>query len=204
MTSLILVPGTWGGQKGDWTSEGSPFRTFVEARDFECLNFQGWSGDVDGVPLIGENGSHADWIAGGYGLAYFLKTIPYYKRNIFAHSHGGQVVAYCCAKTKTPIRRLLTIATPVRKDMFTIYKEAKLYMGYWTHVRSKGWDLMQRLGEAFDGHWGWTRNMPDANVNVTIPGISHSKLLHDVKYIPLLETDGFLDLIKNPIRKQVA
>ena len=199
MTTLILVPGTWGGQPGDWTSKGSPFQTFVESKDFACLSFQGWTGDLCGVPIIGENGSHSDWIAGGFSLAYFLKSIPYFDRNVIAHSHGGQVVAYCCERTGTDIRRLLTVATPVRKDMFPIYKEAAKHIGYWEHARSSGWDLMQRLGEALDGHIGWLRNMPDANQNIVIPGMGHSKLLHDSKFIPMLESAGLLEPLRAPV-----
>src|SRR6266542_941457 len=176
MQSVILVPGTFFKADG-WSSPGSPFCRYLESRGFTAIPFRGWSGDVDGFtydPL--ENGSHADWKAGGWALRYLLAREPY---PVIAHSHGGQVAALTAADTRTPLSALITVCTPVRQDMRPIYREARLTIGHWRHVYASGWDLLQRAGELFDGHVGWVRQMADAHDNVGIPGISHSKLLDD-------------------------
>lgn len=198
MTTLALVGGTWG---GDWLADGTPFRQYVEARDFTCIPFEGWSGDVDGLPCeFGKNGKHSDWIAGGFALAYFLRGIPYSGRNVIAHSHGGQVIAYCALRTGTPIRNLVTVCTPVRSDMTPAYHALQEVVGHWRHVSAAGWDFFQRAGELADGHFGWQRKMPKApNVdNVLIKGIGHSRLLNDPEFFAHWEDDGLLDTLRQP------
>jgi pimeloyl-ACP methyl ester carboxylesterase len=182
MKTLVLVPGTGG--HTEWTAPGSPLRVFLIERGYRCVQFLGWSGDVDGVPQFGENGTHADWISGGWALSYLLQAISYEDRNIIAHSHGGQVAAYACARTGIAVRSLVTVSTPVRKDMGETYAAAKPHIGYWRHVYATGWDFWQRAGELFDGHVGWSRTMPDANENVGVKDVSHSKLLTEEALFP--------------------
>lgn len=182
--TLILVPGTLGG-RNDWTAKGSPLRNYLAGQGFACEQFQGFTGNVDGVPNPLENGAHADWIAGGYALNYMLMCRPYEERNIVAHSHGGNVAAYAAGRAGLKVRSLITVCTPVRKDMLKIYADAKPAIGWWRHVYADGWDLWQRLGEAFDGSIGWKRDMPNADQNVGIKGISHATLLEDPKRFPL-------------------
>jgi len=193
MPTVILIPGTWGG-KNDWSCEGSLFRRYLTTRGFDAVQFRGWSGDVDGFlfdPL--ENGGHSDWIAGGWALRYLLAREPY---PVIAHSHAGQVCAYCAAETRAPLSALVTVCTPVRKDMREIYRNARLNIGHWRHVYASGWDLMQRAGELFDGHVGWERKMAEADDNVAIPKISHSKLLEDPTFFHWWEDAGLLDVLR--------
>jgi pimeloyl-ACP methyl ester carboxylesterase len=197
-TRLILVPGTW---HGDWVEKESPFRQYLEAHDFRCLPFRGWSGDVDGIPAglnLAESKKHSDWIAGGWSLMYLLRNLPYEKRNVIAHSHGGQVAIYAAALARLQIHRLVTVCTPVRKDMAEMYAKAKPLIGRWRHVSADGWDFMQRAGELFDGNLNWTqaRKMPEAHENVLIKGIGHSKLLYAPECFPLWEQDGMLDFLR--------
>ena len=185
--TLVLVPGTNGG-KDDWTSAGSPFRVFFIGKGYRCIQFLGWTGDLDGVPgIVGENGKHADWIAGGWAASYLLAAMPYEDRVVIAHSHGGNVMPYACALAGLSIRALITVCTPVRKDMFDTYAAAKPHIGHWTHVYADGWDLWQRAGELFDGAVGWNRTMPAADQNVGLTGISHTKLLTDPPRFPQLQ-----------------
>jgi len=193
MPTAILIPGTWGG-KNDWSCDGSPFRRYLETRGVDSIQFRGWSGDVDGFlydPM--ENGSHSDWKAGGWALRYLLARDPH---PVIAHSHAGQVTAYCAAYTNTYIPALITVCTPVRNDMRPIYHDARKNLGHWRHVYATGWDLMQRAGELFDGHIGWTRKMAEADDNVGIPKISHSKLLEDPAQFHWWEDAGLLDVIR--------
>lgn len=192
MQTVILVPGTWGGQN-DWSCDGSPFRRYLETRGFESVQFRGWSGDVDGLydPLA--NGTHSDWRAGGWALRYLHARDPY---PIIGHSHAGQCIAYCAAETGASLSAVITVCTPVRKDMRPIYAEARRHIGHWRHVYATGWDLMQRLGELFDGKVGWERQMAEAHDNVGIPNISHTKLLEDPAYFHFWEDAGLLDVLR--------
>ncbi len=188
---VALVPGTFGGRKQDWTAPGSPFRRYLESRGFDCVQFLGWSGDVDGVPRLLENGRHADWIAGGWALHY-MGALP-----TIAHSHGGQVAAYCAANTPSLIPALVTICTPVRRDMRDVYAQARLRTGSHAHVYATGWDFLQRAGELFDGQIGWSREMPFADRNVGIDGVGHTGMLENPAYFPLWESLGLLDLLRD-------
>ena len=175
-TTLILVTGTWG---GTWAQQGSMFRLLLASERIRVPECFEWSGDVSGVPSLTANGRHSDWRAGAASLTYFLRGFPYEQRNVLCHSHGGQLAAYAAAEKDCWIRRLLTISTPVRSDMLPVWVQAKPNIGHWTHVASKRGDWMLRLGEMFDGGWGWRRTMPSADCNILIPRIGHSGLLTD-------------------------
>lgn len=210
--TVVLVEGTWGGA---WAQDGSPFRQLLEAQGFEVLRFQGWTESVDGVPNVFENGHHADWIAGGRALGYFTKDLPYEALNFIGHSHGGQVCLYRAADASAPpIRRLITVCTPVRDDMRLVAMLAAKRIDRWRHVasndgdvmqllgdvRSGSFDFMQLFGELGDGQLGLKRewHLPGVtNVdNVRIPGIGHTKLLNDPRFLDLWKTDGLLDFLK--------
>ncbi len=193
MTSVIFAPGTWGGTN-DWSCEGSTFWRYLESKGFMPVQFHAFSGDVDGLAYEPfENGKHSDWRAGGWGLAYLLQKLTY---PVIGHSHAGQCAAYCAAESRTYIPALITVCTPVRKDMRPLYREAAAQIGHWTHVYADGWDLTQRLGELFDGQWGWERKMAEADQNLALKGISHSKLLEDPAYFHLWEDAGLLDVLR--------
>jgi hypothetical protein len=193
-TPVVLIEGTWG---GTWASDpASPFRDLLRRHGCSALVFEGWSTDVDGVPSLWRRGKHADWIAGGHALAYFLRGLPYEARNIVCHSHGVASALYCGALEREPIRRLITVCAPVRRDMQDVADAAKPYIGRWRQISSNQGDPMQRLGELFDGHFGWgERKWRQADENLSIPGIGHSKLLNDPTFLDLWQTDGMLDFL---------
>jgi pimeloyl-ACP methyl ester carboxylesterase len=169
------------------------------SKGFRPLKFRGWSGDVDGLPHVidpEKSEKLSDWIAGGWGLYYLLRNLPYEKRNIIAHSHGGQVALYAAGLARVQIHRLITVCTPVRKDMADIRQKAVPRIGRWRHVSADGWDFMQRAGELFDGYFGWERKMPEAHENLLIPKIGHSNLLYKPECFPLWEQDGMLDFLR--------
>lgn len=197
MTTVILIEGTWG---GDWARPRSPFRRMLAANGFYAVRFEGWSGDVSGVPSLLSKGKHRDWIAGGFGLGYQLRGMNYDDVNIVCHSHGIAPVLYQLVRMKVPIRRLISVCSPVRGDLQTQASGAVKRIGRWRHVSSANGDPWQRLGELFDGHINWQfgrgqRRWPQAHENVSIPGIGHSGLLNDPRFLDLWKTDGMLDFL---------
>lgn len=199
MTTIVLVPGTWGGQ---WADGASPFRLMLRAHEIRPTRFDGWTENVDGVPNILEHGAHRDWIAGGAALGYFLRALPLDDRNLICHSHAVNVALYELAQAKVPIRNLLTICSPVRDDMQATADAAVPHiLGRWRHVASTDWDLWQRLGELADGGWHWrqVRRWKQANENTLIPHIGHSKLLNKPALFPLWDSERLIDALCAPI-----
>jgi hypothetical protein len=196
MATVILVEGTWG---GGWAYPGSPLRKKLEARNFKCIRFQGWSTDVDGVPnFLGlEAGKHADWIAGGYAFGYQLASLPFEERNVICHSHGINPVLYQAKNSQVPIRNLVSVCSPVRGDMQETATAARPYIKHWRHISATDWDFMQRAGELFDGHWNWkqVRKWEQADENVQIPKIGHSKLLNDPAWVEEWDGLGNIDYL---------
>ena len=180
---LVACEGTWG---GSWTNDTGPdsFRQWVASQGFRFKPFRGWSTDVDRIPNWLDRDGNYDWIAGAYALRECLVQIPYEDRNILCHSHGIGPVLYQCALTDpeypaVPVRRILSICSPPRKDLEAVAALA-LTAGTieaWRHVFADGWDFWARVGQAFDGHWGWRRHWEVAGMN-NFPekGIGHSEI----------------------------
>lgn len=172
---IVLVPGTFANtdrhaSQDEWWRPGSPFYREAKQRGIECLSFA-WSTELDGI--IGRND---DWEKGAAGL--YRQTKDLSALRIVAHSHGGNVVAYAAAKHGLRILNLVTLATPVRKDI--PYAEAKKNIRKWTHVYG-GWrDYVQLAGSLFDGQVRFVRQMDDADQNIKVTGAGHSDL-HEVR-----------------------
>lgn len=189
---VTAVPGTWGYQgidqrNGQWWIPGSLWFYTLASYAPSILPLYDqpfvWSTDVNGALdqlfRCFTKRKHTDWQAGGASLSYYLRFAPLPARNVVAHSHGGQVVAYACA-AGTPINNLITVGTPVRKDMDDIWQRALPNIrGRWMHIQDQDRDWMSGLGQLFDGRLGWQHKMPWADQNMLIPDIDHSKLLHD-------------------------
>lgn len=192
--NVVLVEGTW---HGAWAQPETPFRYALSRAGFQVSMppFE-WSGDISGIPSLTASRKHSDWKAGGAALAYYLRNLPYEDRNIIAHSHGGQVVAYCAARHQVPIRRVVTVSTPTRRDMAPVWADAVPLIGYWAHVASKDGDWFARLGQAFDGHFGWERKQSQADVNVLVPGVGHTGILSDPETVPLWRELGLFDYLR--------
>lgn len=193
MSTCVLIHGTWGAK---WAEPDSDFRKMLcKQRFFIAPTFE-WSGDISGIPSFTANGKHSDWRAAGASLSYYMKDIPYQNRNVIAHSHGGQCVAYAAAFKGVAIRRLITVSTPPREDMESVWERAKPNVGYHVHVVSKRGDWMIRFGQAFDHRWGWDATIPSADQNIVIPDIGHSGILMDPMYITLWSSQHLLDFLR--------
>lgn len=201
-TIAILVEGTFG---GDWALPGSPFRLILESAGIVVVRFEGWTGNVDGVPNVLERGKHRDWIGGSYGFEYLVTLLrlrdPLARIVAIEHSHGLNVVLYALERGAITLERNISICSPVRADMQAPAAAAVKYIGRWRHVAAQGWDFWQWSGEFFDGQFRIDRErkwvIPGAsNVeNVVIPGIGHSGLLTDPKFLDLWKTDGMIDFL---------
>ena len=202
-TRFVPVLGTWAfdgtpDPGADWWMPGSDLLKHLAAT--EGLEHARpdepfvWCSGLDGV-----RGADAHWIAAAANLAAYLRALPYEDRNVVAHSHGGQVAILACvyeqgfrARTGKPIgdpfiRRLMTVCSPVRKDLIDEAQQAKPLIGSWLHVASNGgvFDKWQVLGELFDGRLGIYRAHPVADINDRVRDIGHSRILRDRALFPL-------------------
>jgi hypothetical protein len=182
MTTLFLIPGTWG---GGWTQETDPdsFRVFLRLMGFRCSRIE-WSENVDGVPDLLAAEGNRDWIAGGFAVRYRLRDEPYENRNVLTHSHGIGSLLYAMTypdRDEPPIliRNALCICPPPREEFLTMAMTAMRFgmIASLRVVYADGWDLWARLGQIGDGHWGWRRSWDIQHprfVQHGIKGIGHS------------------------------
>lgn len=190
MLRYITVAGTNAAGKHDWDCIDSPFTKFLEANEYgqlvpDVLERYEWSTALDGV-----EGDNNTWDASGRALRdYFIP--PLYHQSLLAakdtfiisHSHGGNVVAYACGKYGLKINGLITVGTPIRGDMYDMYKAAHENIDHHLHLHG-GWkDYWQVFGALFDGRFGIHREHPFA-VNIKVPG-GHGSVLREQKYFPL-------------------
>ena len=172
----VLAAGTWGGYELEsWWRPGSPFVQEAERNGVRLLAPDDpfhWSTRLDG--LIGGN---AEWDLSGEVLKWYCHAkAPGETVNLIAHSHGGQVAAYAAARG-LKIGTLVTVATPVRKDMEGVYARAMENLERWVHIHTDRRDRWQWLGAMGDGLLGVRRGMPAPAENVLEPGRDHASLL---------------------------
>lgn len=206
MTRLWLVEGTWGGDWAEPKIEPGTFRAFLRASGFECARVV-WSYDVDGVPSITRHAGdgHRDWIAGGYGIRYRLKDVPFEDRNFLVHSHGIGPVLFQATledpeEPMVPIRRLLSVSSPPRSDMELLGKLAleSGSIAAWRHIYADGWDTWARFGQVFDGHWGWQRRWGLEHPHLTQSGekgVGHSGIFTEPERHRFLD-NGHFDFLR--------
>lgn len=235
-TAVLPIMGTHAWGRSDPTAEwwyagsqmppvvapASPFCQFLRGEGCEILGADCpfvWDTDLDGIGWLKRrpHKKHINWESWGHALGFYLwprlrgyyqTYVPVEERNIIAHSHAMQVVAYCCATAGVEVNRLLTIGSPVREDMYEVYARARPFIREWMHVHSDGSDRTQWFGTLFDGHLGVVRALPaqvtltsgtvvDLNVrNVRIDAVGHSKLLNDPACFPLWHQHGLLDFLQ--------
>jgi hypothetical protein len=202
-TRLWLVEGTWG---GDWAQPDHDFRAFLTGNKFSCARVV-WSFEVDGIPSISTRGGqneNRDWIAGGYGLRYRLAQVPFEDRNVLCHSHGIGPVLYQATledpeEPIVPIRNLLSICPPPRKDMEALGALA-LQSGAidrWRNVYAIGWDKWLRPGQLFDGRWGWHLKLAFKHPHFVQVGerkVAHSGIFTE-QYRQRFIDDGHFDFL---------
>lgn len=199
MIKYIAIAGTWGANKsGDWFNAGSPFNNMLAENGAELLvtnplNRYMWSTDVDGI-----DGEDNTWDAAGRALAHYIvppllgkSLVKPEDTFLIAHSHGGNVVAYACGKYGLKVNGLITIGTPVRKELYPIYADAASNITRHLHLYA-GWkDYMQVLGALFDGRFGIHRKHPYATRNEKMPQ-GHGDMLRKTELFPLWKDRGWL------------
>lgn len=228
MALILPIPGThaWNGEPTpkNWYHPESVWSQYVAARGLQHLSPARpfvWSTDVDGLDgwlrwLHLKGNDKIDWQAAGLNLwAYFepawygdlrftpspaqplLPPLGFDRRNLVAHSHGLQVVLYACA-AGLKIRRLISIASPVRADMMEIAKKARPNIEQWMHIYTDDTDRMQWLGTIGDGAFGIVRPHPLADINLCIMGVGHSGLVEDEKAFPHWVDSGLIAFLGTP------
>ena len=200
MIKYITIAGTFGSHHElDWYAPTSYFSHFLciqgcEQLETNPLKRYMWSTVLDGVDKKNDT-----WDAAGRALAYYIAP-PLLGKSllnaedtyIIAHSHGGNVVAYACAEYGLKINGLITVGTPIRKDMYDVYKAASGNIGRHLHLYA-GWrDYWQAFGSLFDGRFGLHREHPFANLNAKVPGGDHGSILRDPEFFPLWLDCGWL------------
>ena len=216
LRKYVVVPGTGSlcsettppPHKDHWWEPGSPLVKYLAA--FGLLQaaepFE-WSGDLDGhwgwLPWnwFGSN-EHRDWRSAGSALRYYLAPIDYQHRNVVAHSHGLQVALYATAgygwRQPVKIRRLISVGSPVRKDMEDITQKARPNIGQWIHIYDPtGKDETQLAGEFGDGRIGPVRINPFADSSIGIPGVGHSEILRMPQQFRHWREQGLIDFLRH-------
>lgn len=200
MIYYITVAGTFGARKGnDWFLPNSDFSKFLHEQGCDQLETNPlkrymWSTALDGV-----DADNTVWDAAGRALAHYIappllgeSLVKPEDTYIIAHSHGGNVVAYACGKYGLKINGLITIGTPIRKDLYEVYQAASPNITRHLHLYA-GWrDYWQVLGALFDGRFGIHRKHPFAR-SCKIPGGDHGSVLRDKKFFPLWLDRGWLN-----------
>lgn len=145
---VVFVPGTHG-RSGpgirEWWHRGSPLARAFEACGYEVDNLP-WTSELDGVA-----GPMRRWRDAGEKLGLWLQLHP--ATVVLAHSHGGNVAIFAAVVSRVEIPALVTLGTPVRADLATLYQRAALATGLrrWLHVYADG-DLWQWWGSVRVGH----------------------------------------------------
>lgn len=199
MIRYIPVAGTHAVKRGwDWDDPNSAFNEFLKDHGIVLLMISplkryAWSTALDGLDATNET-----WDAAGRALAHYIAPplldtalIPQEELYVIAHSHGGNVVAYACGKYGLKINGLITVGTPIRKDLEEIYEAASHNIKRHLHLHA-GWrDYMQALGALFDGRWGIHRKHPFAK-NAKMPK-GHGDILRDPTLFHNWLDKGWLD-----------
>lgn len=209
-TRTVMIPGTYSwrdDKRADWYTQASPFDQYLNAQGIPTVFTPDgmpfiWSTNLGGVGF--GSGDLIGWAAAGYGLYNFCvpplcmeKRIPGNELCVIAHSHALQVVLYA-AKFGLKISTLVSVGSPVRRDMLEVAEEARPNIHRWLHLHSDKSDKWQWFGELFDGHLGVVREHPLADTNDTVPGVGHSSLLRDPTKFDLWRTKGWLHWLGGP------
>lgn len=202
---VVLIPGTgsWDNLEGqlDWFHPQHAFAKMLQAEGVNLLFDEHlpfiWTTDLDGVPLL-DRKRDTDWAAGGAALCYFAKMHGVEDSiDAIAHSHAIHVVLFAAAHHGIKFRKLITMGSPVRKDMMNLAKVARQNIKEWIHIHSDSSDRWQWLGTIFDGRLGVRREHPLADKNVFVPKVGHSELLRNSANYAVWKERGWIDFLKD-------
>jgi pimeloyl-ACP methyl ester carboxylesterase len=159
-----------------WRVPDTPFRWLAMIGGFRPFGL-----DIPGNPHDDEG--RAIWYSAAQSFVWYLSHIRESECDVIAHSHGGQVAILARAVFHAPIRRLITVSTPPRKDMAIYRGLAADSLDRWTHVHGD-WsrDIWARLGRLGCGWRPWQAFdqlvMPESGVvNIHAKGCGHSDSL---------------------------
>lgn len=196
-TYYIPIGGTGSWDKDDkldWWEKHSEFSDFLYNQERKICQYRPnypfiWTTGLE----IFNNSEKRHWKAGGRALLYYLRYIPFARRNIIAHSHAWSLVRYA-AQYGAKIRNLITIGSPRREDVLKETSRANIQRHL--HILDKRWDTTAMIGQILDGQFSFDRTIPDANENLKLENIGHSCLLKDrILFYKWIEHDiiGFLE-----------
>ncbi len=173
--------------KFDWWERGSAFNGFMAERNILLhprSPFE-WSTELDGM----FQRNFATWKAAARHLTCHLDQFHTFDRNIIAHSHGGQV-AILAAFYGCKIRNLITVGTPVRKEIEDLLPAAVGNIGYWLHIADGKNDMWSVFGAIGDGRVSVRHffDMADRNDNIKGTGAGHTGILMKREFFPLWDT----------------
>lgn len=201
---LLLLHGTWG-RNDEWYKRGSDFVRAAYAHDLDLVSDKPflWSGKVGGLPTftpddpddVLDDAGRLEWANEAQHAVYYCAAYrPGQEVSIIAHSHGGAVALLAIAYGKLKVRHLITVSTPVRRDMCVARMLVQQRIsGTWLALHGDFWkDWMIKAGELFDGHFGWSMNFPEAHANRHVIGHGHSTMLADPRVFASL---GVWDLL---------
>jgi pimeloyl-ACP methyl ester carboxylesterase len=205
---LIAIAGTWG-WKSPWWKAGSLFWAYMKGQGIEQLTVAAddhlpeaervafeWSTDLGNSWKFWQS-RRSQWEAGASSLLYFVNAadVPEGDVVIVAHSHGGQVALLAAARGLC-INRLVTIGTPVRADLAEAIAKARPNIKQWWHVCDAKSDKTAWWGAFGDRHFWNRRDFPQADRNIRLDRIAHSKLLNNVELFDYWELTGLVAFLK--------
>lgn len=197
----------------NWWRPGSRLMTLLQEHGLPLIDADDpfvWSTDLDGLWFWQRwrvrwlrARRDRDWLAGGktarwYALRYGCLSLsprlsaderaqmlarPRPRLIVVTHSHGLQVALHAAAEGLY-IDRLLDIAGPVREDVLAETAAGLVNIGHWLHVTASDGDLVQILGRIGDGHLGGAVTLPTQVQVVALPGIDHSQLVSNPRFVP--------------------
>lgn len=202
-THWIPVQGTWGWDEDPntivWWEDGSLFVQHL--RTLNLIKLPSirpllWSTNLEGHQVWryifkSKGERHRIWKAGGLSTCYFVEghdgraAINLHDRNFIVHSHGLQVILYACGVYGLRIRNLISVGSPIRKDMEGVTIAALGNIDNWLHIYDPEKDDIKSWGEVGDGRfrWPWQKSiLPLADKLVPVKGAGHSGTLNDPKF----------------------
>jgi hypothetical protein len=196
----VGVPGTNSDTKG-WDSSDSSLATYLRTHGLDNIAGSArsryhWSTNLN----LGRK--HRDWVAAGWALYYYYVpqlypelSIPPHRANVICHSHGLQAVLYACS-FGLKLNALVSVGSPVRKDMETTTRLARPNIARWLHIHSDFSDHWQWLGTLFDGRFGIVRRHSFADINDEVPSVGHGGVLCDPNHFHFWQEKGWIDFVK--------
>lgn len=177
---VVCVAGTWGEKSTDaqWWKPDSVWAANLRNAGLDVLDPKEPFEWATAVSM--DAGHDPMWRTAGLALLWYCRSkVPGQPVSVVAHSHGGQVAAFAI-EAGLVVDKLVTVATPVRDDMATVYAGIPPGVKRWTHLWTDEVGLpseqYQFLGTLplTPPVFAWGRTMPLATENVEIvPAVSH-------------------------------